>query len=80
MAEQLTNSDVPTQVPYSVKPVESERCSKKSLARIFDDIRQTSNELDNMGAVESAWCNEVCQRESIQHCQNRIARASFFRR
>jgi hypothetical protein len=50
----------------TVPRVESKGGSENSLSSILRSIRETTNELDDMCAVEGAGCNEISERESVQ--------------
>lgn len=49
-----------------VPRVEGKGRSEDSFSGVFNSFWQTTDELNDVRTVKSAWCDEVCKREAIK--------------
>jgi hypothetical protein len=54
-------------VPDSVDGVEREWCGQDCLSGILEGIRETTEELYEVGRVESSRRDEVCQEVAVKY-------------
>lgn len=58
----------------TVQRMEGKRSSKNSLSSVLDALGQRSNALNNVRAVKGSRCDQVGDREAIQHYPMNILR------
>lgn len=54
-------------MPDAIESVESERCCQNDLSRILDCIRESRDDLQDMGRVKSSRSGKVCQEVAVHH-------------
>jgi hypothetical protein len=51
----------------SVEGVEGERCSQNGFSSVFQGLRKTMYEFDNVGGSKCLGSYEICQSVSVKH-------------
>ena len=55
-------------MPDAIESVESKRCRQDDLSGILDCIRESRDDLQDMGRVKSSRSGKVCQEVAVHHC------------
>ena len=54
-------------MPQTVPRVERKWSGKDCFSCVLDSIREATDKLDDMDAIECARCNKVSERESVEY-------------